>query len=164
MNEHYTTGPYYRRMKEILFSTPHKDTQSNFALDAQREMDHRSVVRGFRPSSGISAVIPRMSVIDDLSEMRRASQTSVPVGDRQVPETGTKSSETYLRKAITQKYILFVTRGADMMHRINALNTSKEETPHCIYERPSRPLTDSIFDTNTFELGRFLVSRYICMS
>ena len=73
MNEHYTAGPYYRRMKESLFSTPHKDTQSNFALDAQREMDHRDVVRGFRPSSGISAVIPRMSVIDDLSEMRRAS-------------------------------------------------------------------------------------------
>ena len=57
-------------MKETLFSTPHKDTKSNFALDAQ--MDHRDVVEGFHPFSGIKAVIPRMSVIDDLCTMPRA--------------------------------------------------------------------------------------------
>ena len=76
MNEHYTAGQFYQRMKETLFSNPHKDTKSNFALDAQRVMDHRDVVRGFRPSSGIKAVIPRMSVINDLCTMRRALHTS----------------------------------------------------------------------------------------
>ena len=51
-----------------------------------------------------------------------------------------------------------------MMLRIDALNTSAENTPKCIYEKTPKLLTSSILDSNTFELRRFLVSRFICMS
>lgn len=155
MHEHYRAGPYYQRLKETLFSTPHRDTLSNFALDAQREMDHRDVVKGFRPSSGIKAVIPRMSVIDDLAEMRKANQSSVAISDSQLPKVRNKGALTYLGKAVTQKDILFATRCAEMMLRIDALNTSAESTPKCIYEKTPILLTSSILDSNAFELGRF---------
>ena len=164
MNEHYTAGQFYQRMKETLFSTPHKDTKSNFALDAQREMDHRDVVRGFRPSSGIKAVIPRMSVIDDLCTMRRALHTSKTTNSSQLMEPQDRSLTPYLGKAITQKDLMFVTRGTELLLRINALSTKIDETPKCIYEKTPRPLTDSILDSKTFQLGRYLVFRYICTS
>jgi hypothetical protein len=39
--EHASAGPFHRRMKETLFTTPHNGSKKNFALDAQREMDHK---------------------------------------------------------------------------------------------------------------------------
>ena len=103
IHEHYRAGPYYQLLKKTLFSTTHRDALSNFALDVQREMDHRDVVKGFRFSSGIKAVIPRGSVIDGLAEMRKANQSSVAISDSQLPKVGNEGALTYLGKAVTQK-------------------------------------------------------------
>ena len=141
MKEHYIAGPFYQKLKATLFSTPHKDTQSNFALDAQREMDHWDVVRGFWPSSGIQAVIPRMSVIDDLTEMRRANQ-SPQVSEFQQQKVNNKGSWVYLGKAINQKDIIFATRCSEMIIRIYALKTGTDKTPKNLYEKAPKALTD----------------------
>ncbi|CAG2195105.1 unnamed protein product [Mytilus edulis] len=40
LHEHFKSGPFYRRIITTLFTTPHKGSNVNFALDSQREMDH----------------------------------------------------------------------------------------------------------------------------
>lgn len=42
---HYSTGPFYQGLKHCLFSTRHKDSDTNIALDQQREMDHRDALK-----------------------------------------------------------------------------------------------------------------------
>jgi hypothetical protein len=49
--------------------TPYKGSNVNFALDAQRELDHQDVLKAFRSGANITSVIPRMSLIATLNEM-----------------------------------------------------------------------------------------------
>ncbi|CAC5412812.1 unnamed protein product [Mytilus coruscus] len=44
---HFVSGPFYQNMKYSLFTTPHKGSIVNIALDAQREMDHKDVIKSF---------------------------------------------------------------------------------------------------------------------
>ncbi|VDI72180.1 Hypothetical predicted protein [Mytilus galloprovincialis] len=69
LHEHFKSGPFYRRMKTTLFTTPHKGSNVNFALDSQREMDHQDVIKAFRSGATVTSVIPRMSLIDTLNEV-----------------------------------------------------------------------------------------------
>ena len=39
--EHITAGVFHKNLKERLFTTPFKDSKRNFALDTQREMEHK---------------------------------------------------------------------------------------------------------------------------
>jgi hypothetical protein len=56
-------------MKSTLFTTLYKGSNVNFALDAQRELDHQDVLKVFRSGANITSVIPRMSLIDTLNEV-----------------------------------------------------------------------------------------------
>ena len=47
---HYSAGPFHQGMKETLFSSPYTDGSRNFALDAQREMDHKVSFLFYIPS------------------------------------------------------------------------------------------------------------------
>jgi cephalosporin hydroxylase len=51
-------------MKASLFTTPHKGSSINYALDAQREMDHQDVLKAFRSGATMESVLPCMSLID----------------------------------------------------------------------------------------------------
>ncbi|CAG2244898.1 unnamed protein product [Mytilus edulis] len=74
LHVHYTSGVFHTNMKQCLFTTPHKNSNVNFALDAQREMDHLDAVKGFRPRSTIDAVIPRMSIVDHFTDVQQFRQ------------------------------------------------------------------------------------------
>lgn len=73
--EHYRSSFFHKRMKESLFTTPHKDYETNFALDAQREMDHPDAIKSFRSSASIESILPRMSVMDDLQAILKVRST-----------------------------------------------------------------------------------------
>lgn len=61
-------------MKQCLFTTPHKNSNVNSALDALREMDHLDDVKGFRPRSTLDAVIQQMSILDHLTDVQHFRQ------------------------------------------------------------------------------------------
>lgn len=67
LHAHYSAGTFHQRLKETLFSTPHKYSKVNLALDTQREMDHRDALKGFRPRSTMESVIPRISLVHHFS-------------------------------------------------------------------------------------------------
>ena len=71
LHVHYTSGFFHKNLKQSLFTTPHKDSTINFALDTQREMDHQDAIKGFRPRSTIDTIIPRMSIVDHFTEVQQ---------------------------------------------------------------------------------------------
>ena len=60
-------------MKASLFTTPHKGSSINFALDAQREMDHHDVLKAFRSGATMESVLPRMSLIASLTDIHQST-------------------------------------------------------------------------------------------
>ena len=100
-------------MKETLFTTPYKGFCTNFALDAQREMDRRDAIKSFRSSGSIESILPRMSVIDDLQAIRKVRSAVY-----QSPSDKNKSSNQanqYLGKTISDKDLEFASRCALMI-------------------------------------------------
>ena len=61
LHHHYKAGPFCKMLKSSLFTSPHKQSKINFALDAQREMDHQDITRSFPSSSTVSSVVPKMA-------------------------------------------------------------------------------------------------------
>ena len=41
LHVHYSAGYFHKNLKTYLFTTPQKDSNTNFALDTQREIDHQ---------------------------------------------------------------------------------------------------------------------------
>lgn len=77
--ERYSSGPFYQHMKQSFFSTPYRGSEGNFTLDTQREMEHRDALKGFRPRSTVTSVLPRMSLVDiflDIESFREENNTS----------------------------------------------------------------------------------------
>ena len=147
-------------MKETLFTTPHKGFASNFALDAQREMDHRDAIKSFRSSGSIESILPRMSVIDDLQAIRKVRSAVY-----QSSSDKTKSSQEqkhYLGKTISEKDMKFVARCAHMLLRKDVLCVSKDLIPKNMYQKKPQPLTECILDSETKEVGHYLIKRFIC--
>ena len=156
--EHSKSGFFYQRLKETLFTTPHKNYETNFGLDAQREMDHRDVIKGFRSSSSMESILPRMSVIDDLHMIQNARNV------RKVKHVDRSSGNntTLFGKEIVDKDIKFVCRCAQMILRCGALNTVPEAVPRNSYNRKPEPLTQCILDRETSGIGKFLIHKFIC--
>jgi hypothetical protein len=69
----YCTRLFYKNMKASLFTTPHKGSSINFALDAQKEMDHQDVLKAFRSGATMESVLPRMSLIDSLTDIHQST-------------------------------------------------------------------------------------------
>ena len=162
LHEHYQSSFFHKRMKESLFTTPHKEFGSNFALDAQREMDHRDAIKSFRSSASIESIIPRMSVMDDLLAIRKM-RSSIYKGFN---KTSKKKDQTnyYLGKTISEKDLKFVSRCAQMIIRKNVLSIDIEATPHNVYQKNPQPLSECLLDSETKEVGDFLIKKYICKS
>ncbi|VDI42653.1 Hypothetical predicted protein [Mytilus galloprovincialis] len=78
---HFVSGPFYQNMKCSLFTTPHKGSIVNIALDAKREMDDKDVIKSFRSGSTMSSILPRMSLIDTLNQASNCSKRSLVMSD-----------------------------------------------------------------------------------
>ena len=51
LHYHGQASPFHQSAPSILFSYPWKCSSCNLALDSQREMDHRTAAKAFRPCS-----------------------------------------------------------------------------------------------------------------
>jgi hypothetical protein len=69
--EYYSCGPFHQRLKEHLYTTRHGESQRNFGLDTQREMDHLFAKKGFRPGATANSVLPRLSLVDEFQEAHK---------------------------------------------------------------------------------------------
>ena len=84
LHAHYKCGPFYQNMKASLFSTPHKGGSINFGMDTQRELDHLDVVKFFRSGSTMNSVLPKMSIIDDLTTTVDQASLGITKTDEQL--------------------------------------------------------------------------------
>ena len=74
---HLKCGHFYKNMKASLFTTPHKGSSINYALDAQREMDHQDVLKAFRSGATMESVLPCMSLIDSLTDIHQSAPEKI---------------------------------------------------------------------------------------
>ena len=143
-------------MKTSLFSSPHGKSDHNFALDAQREMDHRDAVKGFRPRATVSSVLPRLSLVDKLNEVHESR--IFPSG----PED--ESSTPLINRDVTDRDFKFAIPAATLILRQNALSLKPDSVPKNVYTKSASDLADSVLDKNTYDVGRYLIMRFACNS
>lgn len=164
--KHYSTGPFFQGLKKCMFSTPHKDSETNIALDQQREMDHRDALKGFRPRGTIESIVPRMSQVDRMSEVRQSRLSIWGKSDRDdTEETRVKYSEdTGICWKLSDKDISHIIPTLQMILRTNDKIMEEDRIPKNVYGACIRPLSDAILDEKTFEIGKFLIVKYVCRS
>jgi len=151
--EHHSSGCFHQNMKETLFTTPFKNSSRNFGLDTQREMDHRIALKGFRQSSTVKSILPRMSLIDTYDEQRERFQQRPPT------ENETDCEEIVWQ--ITEKDLGFIIPTAKMILKVADLSSSND-TPFNFYtSNKPLPLPPQILDRNTQTEGSVLIKRFL---
>ena len=162
---HYSTGRFYQGMKHCMFSTRHKESETNIALDQQREMDHRDALKGFRPRATADSVLPRMTQVDRMAEIRTTRLSIWGKSDTDdVNDTEENNREQGLTWKVTEKDVSHVIPTLQMMLRANDAITKEDSTPKNVYGVSVRALSDAILDEKTFEVGKYLITKYVCRS
>lgn len=162
--KHYSTGPFYQGLKQCLFSTPHKESETNIALDQQREMDHRDAMKGFRPRATVESVIPRMTQVDRMAEVSKMRQSFWGKVDKEENTEKDETSDPGLSWKVTEKDVNHVIPTLQMMLRANETILKDDLIPKNVYGADIRTLSDAILDEKTFEVGRYLIIKYVCKS
>ena len=163
---HYSTGPFYQGLKYCLFSTRHKESDTNIALDQQREMDHRDALKGLRPRATAESVLPRMTQVDRMTEIRK-TRISIwgKMGFDDVNDTDeSETADHGLSWKLTEKDVNHVIPTLQMMLRANETIMKEESTPKNVYGVCMRSLSDAILDEKTIEIGKYLIIKYVCRS
>ena len=143
---HYSAGHFHQNLKQSLFTTPHKESSVNFALDTQREIDHQDAIKGFRPRATMQTVIPRMAVVDHFIEVQktrnRLSQSEVNITQSSLLESELARAEATdieipsdqnLNLKISEKDLNFAIPVARLILRSGALCTDKDDKPRNLY-------------------------------
>ena len=173
---HYSAGPFHQHLKQSLYTTPHKDSNVNFALDTQREMDHLDAIKGFRPRASLQTVIPRMAVVDHFADVQKTrkllNQSGLNVTKTSVlgaecaevasEENVTQASDKELNFDISDKDLKFAIPVTRLILRAGALSMEKDETPRNLYHPDKISLTSSILDRETYRMGEYLTMKYAC--
>ena len=120
LTEHYKSGIFYQNLKKHLFTGPNKCSLRNFALDAQREMEHKNALKGFRPRATTDNVVPRMSVIDEFMMKRQQLLDEEEQEDSESPQIDIGCS-------VTKRDMLQILPTVSMILRNDVLETTKEE-------------------------------------
>ncbi|XP_067660602.1 uncharacterized protein [Haliotis asinina] len=167
LHEHYAAGFYHQHMKTTLFSTPHHGSDVNIALDTQREMDHRDALKAFRPGATLSSVIPKMAIVDTMTEIhdaRRSSRKETMSAD------GTESSFGYANQNQDSQYVYqmectstdikHVLPTAELILRRNGLSNEDDNVPHNVYQSDNSILPEALLDRHSYETGKFLIEKY----
>ncbi len=157
LHQHYSAGVFHGNMKKNLFSTPYKGSTFNFALDSQREMDHKEALKGFRPRATLTSVLPRMSLVDAFSEIHKRDYLKVDHGD-----AGQEIPNTEIRRTwkITKTDVEHIVPTALLILREGALNNHPDKMPRNVYDSKKQLIADAALDRNTWQIGEYLVRRY----
>ena len=149
LHSHFSAGYFHRNMKEMLYSTPFKKSNRNFACDTKRELDHIEAVKGFRSGSNISSITVRMSLIDSLNEACHRSEA----GHQDKDNLGWELTQ------VDENHI-FPTTG--LILRRNGLSLEENDIPFNVYSKSPVALPKSILDEFSQESGKYLLLRYLC--
>ncbi|CAC5388681.1 unnamed protein product [Mytilus coruscus] len=158
LHEHFKSGPFYRRMKTTLFTTLHKGSNVNFALDSQREMDHQDVIKALRSDATVTSVLPIMSLIDTLNEVH---DLTIKNTSRHNISTQEKSQEELLGIAMSETDIKYILRMTSLILRRDGISTEKNLTVFNVYELSPEILPESVLDETTKEVGRYLIKKFV---
>ena len=112
-------------MRATLFSTPHKNSNINFAVDCQREMDHKDVIKAFRSGSSLDEVILRMSLVDSLDTVKHT-------GD-QDSSSAEENNKSLLDIDLSEIDNLYLLRVAALVIRRGGLSTVPSDEVHNVY-------------------------------
>ena len=140
---HFVSGPFYQNMKCSLFTTPHKGSIVNIALDAQREMDHKDVIKSFRSGSTMSSILPRMSLIDTLNQASNCSKRSLVMSDAWQDDQKVDERKI-LGISLNKTDVTYITRIATLILRQDGLSIKQDEIPYNVYSNPKSQLPFSI--------------------
>ena len=155
--EHYSAGPFHKNFKETFYTTPHKDSTVNFGLDTQREMDHRDALKCFRPRATVSAVLPRMSLVDTFAEIHEKRSLFISSGEH--GEQGTRATESW-GWGITKTDMEHILPLISVIVRKKALTLTSDNTPKNAYSTKKKILPQSFLDKETSAAGQYLIRKY----
>ena len=153
--QHACASPFHQKQKTSLFSMPCKGSKTNFALDAIREMEHRDAVKGFRPGAEVSAVLPRMSLVDTFNdiEMKKSENSESP------PD----ATEDPLKLQLSKTDYLHVHRAVSLLLRQGGLSSEPCMVPQNVYDNTrATDLLTTTLDNNTLNVGEYLVMKHAC--
>ena len=153
LHHHYKSGLFYQNMKFALFSTPYENSQANFGMDAQREMEHIEALRSFRSGGTLSSVIPRMALIDELNSAHQ-SRTKEEHKEITTPtyEAGFEMTQTDLKHVIPTA-VLIIRRGG--------ISTETNIIPYNVYNKEKTMLSSAVLDSETQAVGKYMVEKYV---
>ena len=149
-------------MKSTLFTTPYKGSNVNFALDAQRELDHQDVLKAFRSGANITSVIPRMSLIDTLNEVHELTIRNPSVYNESKQEE--KLQEELLGLKISPTDIKYILRMTSLILRRGGISTETNQTVFNVYESSPEVLPESILDDSTKDIGTYLIEKFVAQN
>ncbi len=150
--EHHRCGPFYKSLKQWLFSTPMKDGYVNLATDMKRELDHRYVTKCFRSGSTMSSVMRRMSLIDSLTEVHDLHPTKNRQKQKDDDLLGweiTKTDLTHIRPVVLK----IMQRGG--------LSINTEDLPYNVYTESRHQLSSSMLDDNCGDVSTYLITKFL---
>ena len=102
---HAESSHFHKQQKMCLYSIPFKDSKTNFALDAIREMEHKDAVKGFRPRADASAVLPRMSIVDTFTENEEKRRSFLCDDDDECENSTSEDIHTWTVTDVDMMYI-----------------------------------------------------------
>ena len=156
LTEHYRSGIFYQNKKKHLFTGPHKGSSKNFALDAQREIEHKDALKGFRPRATTDNVVPRMSVVDDFLDIQAKRQLLF-----EEDEEEEEQQDIDIGCSITKRDVLHILPTVSMILRNNILQTTTEENPVNAYKTDRPLISKAILDKHSLPAARYLVEKYL---
>jgi hypothetical protein len=149
-------------MKSTLLTTPYKGSHANFALDAQRELNHQDVLKAFRSGANITSVIPRMSFIDTLNEIHELTIRNPSVYNESEQEE--KLQEELLGLKISPTDIKYILRMTSLILRRGGISTETNQTVFNVYESSPEVLPESILDDSTKDIGTYLIEKFVAQN
>ena len=149
-------------MKSTLLTTPYKGSHANFALDAQRELNHQDVLKAFRSGANITSVIPRMSFIDTLNEIHELTIKNPSVYNESEQEE--KLQEELLGLKISPTDIKYILRMTSLILRRGGISTETNQTVFNVHESSPEVLPESILYDSTKDIGTYLIEKFVAQN
>ena len=145
-------------MKSALFTSPHKSSEINFALDSQTEMDHQDVTRSFRSGSSLTSIVPKMANVDFLVQELQSLVEQQDSHEESTTEIKTLSERLGLEVSATD--LVYIYRAAALIMRRGGVSHITNQSLKNIYdENPHSLVATSILDRESLGVGRFLINR-----
>ena len=152
LHHHHSAGPFYRNMKQTLYSTPFKSSNKNFACDTKRELDHLDAVKSFRSGSTVESATVRMSLIDSLNEIR---------SERHESKASSYQATDNLGWQLTEVDETHIFPTAALILRQNGISLQENDIPMNVYTKTTIALPITILDNYSYETGKYLMLRNV---